>query len=207
MSGRLRRTAAGVSLLLAGALGACSSADEPAAPTATLGTVPPVTPTTDPYAVPAVIDEAYVNRVLEALDAANGDVLRLVVRERTIPTEALDRLRALYLDEELLQLQIDVPQSDLRRGLSGIRAEPGNQRTIVKQMITIKPSCLYVRADRDSAQVATNPRPELRTIWIGLVPMDESRDVAQYNPTPWAFVYEGFQRDLSAPPVDPCAAH
>ena len=46
-------------------VGGSSGAD---GPTATRPTVPP-----DPYAVPAVIDEAYVNRVLAALDQANGE--------------------------------------------------------------------------------------------------------------------------------------
>jgi len=165
VSGRLRRTAAGVSLLLAGALTACSSGDEPAAPTATLGTAPPVTPTTDPYAVPPVIDEAYVNRVLEALDAANGEVLRLVVKTKTIPPEAVDRLRALYPDRDLLQLQLDVLQSDLRRGFAGIRPEPGNQRTTVEELITARSSCLYAKVHRDSADVAMTPNPALNTIW------------------------------------------
>ena len=204
MGRRLMRVAV-AGCFLAVALAACSPDEAAAPPGATLGTAPPVTPTTDPYAVPPVIDAAYVNRVLEGLDAANGDVLRMVVRTKTIEPEAVDRLKALYSDKDLMQLQIDILQSDLRRGLSGIRPDPGNQRTTVKELITSKPSCLYAKVDRDSSQVATNPNPDLRTIWISLVPRNPAKDASRYNPTPWAFRYEGFQRDLSPPPIDPCA--
>ena len=90
-----------------------------AGPTATVGTEPPRTTTTNPYAVPAVIDIAYVNRVLAGLDAVIGDVTRIVVRTRTIPPDAYDRLKAAYGTNDLLQLTIDSVQSDMRRGLQG----------------------------------------------------------------------------------------
>ena len=76
---RVRRPGGVGVLLLVGlvVLGACGGGDDDAlGPTATL---PQATTTTDPYAVPAVIDEAYVNRVLAGLDQAVGEVTRLVV--------------------------------------------------------------------------------------------------------------------------------
>ena len=124
MGGRLRRTAV-VSCFLAATLAGCSSGDEPAAPTATLGTAPATTAAADPYAVPPVIDEAYVNRVLEGLDAAVGDVVRMVVRERTMPREVLDRLDALYLGE-FVQIRRDLLAADLQSGLSNYHSVPGN---------------------------------------------------------------------------------
>lgn len=66
---------------LALAASACSSSTGAARPpSATVGTETPRTTTTNPYAVLAVIDTAYVNRVLAGLDAAVGGVTRLVVR-------------------------------------------------------------------------------------------------------------------------------
>ena len=65
-------------VLAAGVLvGACGGGgnDEPLGPTAT---VPQGTTTTNPYAVPPVIDEPYVNRVLAGLDQGVGDIVRLV---------------------------------------------------------------------------------------------------------------------------------
>lgn len=96
VGGSGRAVAAGCCLVAA--LVGCSPA-EPTSPSATLGTAPPVTPTTDPYAVPPVIDAAYVNRVLEFFDASMGDVLRMVMRDRTIPQEAYDRMKALYSND------------------------------------------------------------------------------------------------------------
>ena len=99
----VRRTAirAVLACILLAALAACSdSSSDKASPAATVATEPAPTTTIDPYAVPPVIDVAYVNRVLAELDRVMGDVTRLVVRTRTIPPEAYDRLRALYPDDE-----------------------------------------------------------------------------------------------------------
>src|SRR3954447_16713594 len=85
------------------ALAACSpsSADRGAAGNSIPpATDPPTTTTTNPYAIPTVIDAAYVNRVLAGLDAVNGEAVRLVVRSKTIPREAYDRLRAIYGTDE-----------------------------------------------------------------------------------------------------------
>src|SRR3954464_237000 len=77
----------------------------------TVATEPDRTTTTNPYAVPAVIDVAYVNRVLAGLDAAVGDAMRLVVSTHTVPREAYDRLRAIYATDGSLQLEIDLLQA------------------------------------------------------------------------------------------------
>ena len=56
----MRRLAV-VGLVVAALLAtACGDKDEPLGP---IGSVPQATTTTNPYAVPEVIDEAYVNRV------------------------------------------------------------------------------------------------------------------------------------------------
>lgn len=169
----------------------------------TLATEPPRTTTTNPYAVPAVIDAAYVNRVLAGLDAVNGDIVRLVVRSRTIPREAYDRLRAIYGTDEWLQLQIDSFQSDLRKGLPGYRPEPGNAITTVTQIKSIKPACIFAQVNRDYSAVGTNSTPS-DTQWVALRPLDTARDPAGYNRTSWALTYEGYTPTRSQPP-DPCA--
>jgi hypothetical protein len=83
-------------------------------PPRTNTTVAPPTTTTNPYAVPAVIDAAYVNRVLASFDALLGDVLRIVLRTNTIPPEAYDRLKAIYADPVFMQIKIDGYQRDIR---------------------------------------------------------------------------------------------
>ncbi|MEA2843187.1 MAG: hypothetical protein QOJ69_858, partial [Actinomycetota bacterium] len=119
--GRLVARVVGVGVALAVAVaglvgcggGGSSGAD---GPTATVPTVPP-----DPFAVPPVIDEAYVNRVLAALDQAVGDVVRIVVSTKTLTPEAIDRLQALYVGDAL-QLQFQIFQADLFNDLAGYKA-------------------------------------------------------------------------------------
>src|SRR4051794_35930140 len=117
--------------------------------TVTVATEVPRTTTTNPYAVPAVIDIAYVNRVLAGPDASLGDALRMVVATRTIPREAYDRLRAMYATDGSLQLAIDLFQSAIRKNFAGYNAEPGNQVTTVTDLLTSKAGCIFARVKRD----------------------------------------------------------
>jgi len=58
-------------------LAACKESGSASPPVngATVPTAAPTTTTTNPYAVPQVIDAAYFNRVLAGLDAVEGDVV------------------------------------------------------------------------------------------------------------------------------------
>ena len=193
--------------LLLAASAACNSSSGGERDTATANTVrtePAPTTTTNPYAVPAVIDEAYVNRVLAGLDAAVGDIVRLVIRTRTIPPEALERMKAVYADPARLQRSIDGFQRDIRDNFRAYKEHPGNKTTIVTELITASPSCIFARVRRDFSAVGNNPPPATDPQWVGLRPVNNTIP-AQYNPTRWAFVYDGFQEDLSRPP-NPCAS-
>ena len=147
---------AGLAASLLAASAACSpSRADKAGPTATVATEPPTTATINPYAVPPVIDAAYVNRVLAGLDAVVGDVVRLIFRTKTISREAFDRMRAVYADPDRLQREIDGFQRDMRNGFPGYRPEPGNRFTAVTQMITATPACIFARVSRDYSAVGT----------------------------------------------------
>ena len=203
MGGRLRRTAV-MCCFLAATLAGCSSGDEPAASTATLGTAPATTAAADPYAVPPVIDEAYVNRVLAGLDAVKGDVTRDVIRTKTITIDAFDRLRAVYDSNEFLQLTIDGLEADIREGFSSYRPNPGNVTTRVSRLLTTAPNCIFAQVQRDYSTVGIKPSPEVGVQWIGLKPLDRSRDPKGLNQTSWALTYDGVPRDR-LPPRNPCA--
>jgi hypothetical protein len=166
-------------------------------PTATVPTVPP-----DPYAVPAVIDEAYVNRVLAALDQAVGDVVRIVVSTKTLTPEAIDRLQALYVGDAL-QLQFQIFQADLFNDLAGYKATPGDIHTAVAKLNTVQPSCIFAEVSRDYFDVSVHPDPRLTRQWVALVPHNPPGVSSSRNPTPWVFAYDGFQKDFSQP-EDPC---
>jgi hypothetical protein len=163
----------------------------------------PTTVPADPYAVPAVIDAAYVNRVLEGLDAAVGDVVRIVYRTRDLPPEVFDRLKAIYLERETMNVLLIGLQDDMRLGFTGYRENPGNKKSTVDELLNASPSCIFVRVTRDYSQVGTNTQPSVE--WIGLKPRDPAPNNSQYNPTPWMVALEGFEADGSQPP-NPCAA-
>jgi hypothetical protein len=184
---------------------ACSSGSaDKAGPTATVATEPAPTTTTNPYAVPAVIDAAYVNKVLAGLDAAVGDVTRMILQAKTIPREAYDRLRALYSNDQRLQLSIDSFQSDMRRNFADYKTDPGNKISIVTQLLDVRRTCIFAKVSRDYSSVGINTSSS-DTQWIALVPLESARDPQKYNKTDWAFSYEGYTENRTAP-ADPCAA-
>ncbi len=196
---------AGVVLLTT--LAACSSGDaEPSAQaSATVSTAPATTTTTDPYAVPAVINAAYVNRVLAGLDAVSGDVIRLILRTRTFPPEGFDRLKSIYGTDAQLDRILDSLSRDIAQGMSGYRPDPGNKITRVAEILSATPTCIFARVERDYTPVASGPAPTSDLQWIALKPADPSRDVGGYNSVTWAYVYEGFERGRVAPETSPCA--
>jgi len=169
-------------------------------PHASVPTAP--VPTTNPYAIPAVIDAAYVNRILAALDAVNGDVLRLLAKTRTVPDEARARLKAMYVDREYLG-QVSGLATEQADGFPGLKPNPGNRRTVVSKLLVASSSCVFAKVDRDQSPVGDNPSPDLAVQWVGLVPLDPSRDPNRYNPTPWMYVYDGFPASHSEP-KNPC---
>jgi hypothetical protein len=196
-----------VVLALAGTLAvACSSAKglHAVTPHASVPTAPAQTTTTNPYAVPAVIDAAYVNRVLAALDAAVGDVVRLLSRVDRLQPEAINRLKALYTPTELPK-QVDALRRDSEDGFSHLRPNPGNIISTVTQLITSRTDCVFASVSRDYHLVSDNPDPRLFAQWVALVPLDPVNDPGHYNPTPWALTYDGFEESL-LPPENPCAA-
>jgi hypothetical protein len=170
----------------------------------TVATDPPTTTTTNPYAVPAVIDAAYVNRVMAALDQATGEVVRLAFRTKTIPPEALDRLRAVYASPDALQLYLDGLQIDLRGGFKDYRSDIGNRSSIVTQLVSARSDCVFAQVRRDYSAVGTNTSGVVNPQWVALKRLDQQSS-SQYNPTPWGITYDGFTRDRSRP-RDPCAS-
>ncbi len=190
-------------LVLALALVACAGGGDdeeatPPPPIAEPTTLPP-----DPYAVPPVIDAAYVNRVLEGIDAAVGEVVRIVYRTRDVPPEVIDRLKAIYSERETMNVLLIGLQNDMRLGFPGYRENPGNKKSSVDALLDVSPSCIFARIKRDYSQVGTNS--ELSVEWIGLKPRDRGSDPGHYNPTPWMVAVEGFEADGSQPP-SPCSA-
>lgn len=175
-------------------------ATEPAHVNPTLATVPAPTTTTNPYAVPAVIDAAYVNKVLVALDTVLGDAIRSMVAAGTITTDGYDKLRAIFGNTELLQNAVSLLEIQMRDGFREYKRSPGNRKTVVSQLISARPTCIWSRVERDYSAVDAIPGTPVNPQWVALKPLDPSRDPKHLNPTSWALHYDGFTRDRSDPP-------
>lgn len=163
------------------------------------------TTTTNPYAVPAVIDAAYVNRVLAGLDAIRGDALRIVMQTHSFPREAYDRLRAAYGVDNWLQLALDVLQNDMQRNFDGYSSVPGNEVTTVNELITAKSTCIFARVTRDYSAIGPGASKSSDRNWVVLQPYDPTRDPNTFNRTGWALSYQGFEVGR-IPPKDPCVS-
>ncbi len=182
---------------------ACSSSKAGvAAARPTIATAVASTTTTDPYAVPPVIDVAYVNRVLAGLDAAVGDVVRFVVKTNPAPHDITLRLKPLYNDKALID-QLEFFRQDAAENYKAYRADPGNQRSNTLEIITGTPICIFARVTRDFRSVSANPSGQLSERWVGLVPVDQTRNPDHENTTGWSYIYDGFEMNQVAP-KNPC---
>ena len=205
MGGFARRAAAVAIAALA--LTACGkSATQRAAatklPQPTVPATAPTTVPTDPYAVPATIDAAYLNKVFAALDHVSGDATRLIVASKQLVPPAAARLAAIY-DEQHFKFQTNNWVDLLTSGQLGrSKTNPGDRTTSVERILQAGPACVYVAARRDySAITVASAAPRIE--YVGLKPLDQSRDPSHFNPTPWMIVGEGFNPD-GTQPASPC---
>jgi hypothetical protein len=191
----VRASVAGLAAVTA--LGSCSRDTERAAPGATVPTTARVTTTTDPYAVPPVIDVAYVNKVLGALDGAYGEVVRSLVSTGTVSPGITDRLKAIYADD-LVQLRLASFEKAKANGFSNYRSPPGDRRTVVTELSTADGQCVFAHVSRDYSAVTSRVSPEQTSEWVTLVPKPGTLGRTT-NSTPWILTYDGFERDGRGP--------
>lgn len=203
MFGRTQASAALVAFALTVSVGCSGSGGNALGASAPVGTGPPTTAATTaathPSTVPPAFDIAEVSKVIAGLDAAVGDVTRLVVRTRTISEEALQRIEALYDGGWAMQIVLSGFQADMRQNFAGYGPNPGNKRSTVTKIISATPSCIFVRVERDYTGVSPGAFATADVQWVGLKPLDASRDPRGLNQTGWAFFYEGFPPDRSEP--------
>ncbi|MGI8685997.1 MAG: hypothetical protein ACR2MO_13075 [Acidimicrobiales bacterium] len=187
------RVAAVVAVLVSGCTKATPKEPETTVPTApAVTTAAPATTTApaDPFAVPTVVDVAYVDRVLAALDQVRGDAVRSIVLQRRVDAAAIERIRAIYNDPafqisaESIQM---IPSEDLTR----YKAPPGDRRTRVQRIVSSGPSCVVFESIVDFSAVVLNPPPHLtdeRDVMV-LAPTQPGADPKELNPTPWSIRY------------------
>jgi hypothetical protein len=190
-------------VLLLVLLAACSKGGGGATAPTTVRTLPSTTTTTAPFAIPAVIDEAYVERVLNALNKIEGDAARVIVREQAVVPEAAAILRAVYLRAELND-QLRLWNDAIEKGLDALRDPPGDRRTAVHRVLSARPECIFVEVRDDYSAVLDAPQPPAPN-FFALAPRSAEQDAAARNPTPWMISLDQVSSD-GAPPVNPCAS-
>lgn len=189
-------------------LAACSSSPGDDTADATVPTAPPLETTTtaapDPFAVPEVIDEAYVNRVLAALYRIDGDVLRRVVADGEVPSDARRMLRAMYNDPQF-ELEFQGTLKTVARGLDRFKRPPGDRKTEVVKLMTARPDCIFVEVTVDFSDVVVSPPAATGdTHFLALQPTQPGADPQEINKTAWSIAYTEIVKKGEAPQEQPC---
>ena len=189
--------------------GACSdggtSTADPTVPTAAPPTSSPAPATPDVSVIPATIDEPYLNAVLAALDEIDGQATRIIKSTKSFSKEAAGLLNAIYSDE-WFDVQTEAWLTALAKdpALTAIKANPGNRKSTVERLITVKPDCVWMAATRDRTANSTTPSPP-QVEFVALRPLDRSNDPSHRNPTAWMIATDGSNED-GTEPGNPCAA-
>lgn len=172
-------------------------------------TLPPRASTTastvPDYSVPAVIDAAYVEKVMAALDHVYGDAIRILARERKITQDFLEHLVAIYGDAQFDRTQ-QIWVRDVAAGLPGLSAIPGNPRTVLQQIVRNDVQCLLLRVDRDFSATHEAPDTPVPQEFVALSSKQDKQDPRMLNPTPWVMTFDGYiATPAGAMPEKPCA--
>lgn len=205
-------------LLTALTLLAACQPPEPETPAATLAaTTPPAVPATstasasatpapspEDYTVPAVIDEAYVQRVLTALYDLESEAVRQMVASGEVTSETESLIRA-TVRVELAERDLDAYRQGAAEGFPGVFRPPGNQEVLLQEVVTAKPDCVFARTSRDFTDVLADPGSQAGTTYVQLLLKDSAQDPANSNPTPWIVGGSSLRTDAGQP-EDPCEA-
>lgn len=206
-----RRVAALLALGLTLAAGCQAKADEPLPPAAQVQTPTPSptptepaspspSPTPETYEIPEVMDEVYVERVLNALYRVEGDALRLMIQAGTVTPEAEGMVRALYAEEYAGPL-LEAYRADADEGFPGLPSPVGDPTFDVNQVIAASPSCILASGLPDLSGVTTAVEADDREEFLWLTPLQGQE---QANPTPWEIRLSIFESE-GLPEASQCA--
>jgi hypothetical protein len=196
--GRQEPLRAAIGPLCAGlaVLAACSSPTK-AGGTATVPTAPPsstTTTTTDPWAVPATITPAYLDRVLAELDHIDGNAFRDARAHNAVTATYLADERAVRSSESEVQLQETDLGKYVKTNFAGVRAIPGDVSMSVIEILASPAPCIFASVTVDFS--AVTPTPLKYPAWyVALVP----RAPGSMNPTGWVLADDGFQVNGTTP--------
>lgn len=171
-------------------------------------TLPPAPPTTsapaiDVTKVPATIDVAYVQAVMDKLDPIIGDAVRMLAAKKVPTPEFVQLLDAVY------EVQQSKREQESYGGYaadspSPLRPDPANPTTRVMKVIDSSPTCIVSEVSQDYGPIFMEPRPDRDTdVVIELHLKRKERDPANRNDTAWTIAGEGPVR-LTTIPTNPC---
>jgi hypothetical protein len=171
-------------------------------------TLPPPPSTTSTtalsYDVPAVIDEAYVTRVMQALDHVYGDAVRLLATTRQVNEDFLRYLVAIH-NPRIYGLVQDLWVKTQAQGFDGLAAAPADPRTRIDKLLRADRDCVLVEGDRDFTPLHRRDDPTNHSPFVALTPLRGERNPGNLNPTPWTINFYGDRPDGSLP-EDACVA-
>lgn len=192
--------AVGLAALLApGCRHGGGSSDDTLPPPRTTATTAPAT-----FDIPAVIDTAYVARVMQALDHVYGDAVRLLARTHQVNEDFLRYLVAIH-NPRLFGLVQDLWVKIQARGFEGLATSPGDPRTRIDTLLRADRDCVLIQGDRDTSPLYVTDRPTDHDRYVALTPLRLDRNPGGTNPTPWTINFTG-QRDDGSAPEDVCVA-
>ncbi|MBI2709180.1 MAG: hypothetical protein HYX34_05740 [Actinobacteria bacterium] len=175
----------GLSLVLVLALatvacGTSDTSDSGARGEPTTTTSPASTSTTDPWAVPAKIDVAYVQRVVDELSRIAARAWERTRQQGKVDPQ-VERLLLAISSGAQGQMDIEELQGSVRQGFSDWveRPQPGSTR--VRQVETISPRCIRAAGAMDFRKAVRNGG--VRSVVIELRRVKAAADAT--NPTGW----------------------
>lgn len=205
-------------LALLSMLTTACEAPEPDTPTATIATntdrtsPPPPSPSPDPspspspedFTIPEVIDEAYVQRVLQTLYSLESEAVRQMVTAGQVTEEAEGVLRAINRPSRIEQ-QLAGYRELAEQGFPGVLDDPGDQRITISAVLSADSECIFAAGERDFSEVAESPEFDATDVaFFQLLPRDATSDVHAVNPTPWMLAGGEIRSDGATPEI-PCS--
>lgn len=180
----------------------CSSPPE-AAPSATLSPAavteaPSPTPSPSPSQepvdttdLPKHVDVAYLQAVMDDLDAALGETYREARRTRDFGEGYLARMHSIYTTQAA-----NAQAKGFRRavGLKGLAPRPGNPRTKVLEILEMSPKthpgCVYFTANRDLNPLLRDDIDPKQPYYIVI----GHEKPNEFNPTTWKIAFDTWYR-------------
>ena len=184
---------------------ACGSGTATAGPGATVPRAPSTsTSSADPYAIPSPITAAYVQRVLDEIEAINNQATLVMIQQRSLTPEVARLFRSVSTAQEFGdQTQILLDQLD--HGLPNYRPHPGPVHDNVSRLVFASDACIFAGATRDFSPLLTMV-PTPHQFYFALQRAQPQDDPTHINPTNWVVGFLGHNSDDSQP-EDMCVTH